>query len=119
MNNISFLKYQILSFVNQIERIYNVNQLESYIVAQIVDTENYDIYFKKAFRFLKDNNFINIGKNNSGTDTVSSLTEKGETVLKFNSWEEYLQNIVLEKQKEKEVKDIDLKLKEATLKKQH
>lgn len=118
MSNINFLKYQILSFVNQTEKIYNVHQLEGSILAQILDTENYDIYFNKAFRFLKDNNFINVGKNNSGTDTVSSLTEKGETILKFNSWEEYQQNIVLEKQKEKEVKDIELKLKEATLKNQ-
>nr|WP_309756064.1 hypothetical protein [Flavobacterium sp.] len=118
MENVDYLKYQILYFVNNIERTYNVNQLEESILSQILDRENYDDYFDSAFRFLKNNSFISVGKNNTGTDTVSSLTEKGETVLKFGSWEKYLQNIVLEKQKEKEIKDIDLKLKEATLKNQ-
>ena len=118
MNNIDYLKYQILSFVNHIERIYNVRQLEHSVLSQILDKDDYSDYFDKAFRFLKDNSFINVGKNNSGIDTVSSLTEKGESVLKFNSWEEYLQSITLEKQIEKDPKYIDFKLKEATLKNQ-
>ena len=116
MEKVDYLKYQILSFINHIEYVCNVRQLESMILSQILNKEDYSPYFNKAFRFLKDNDFINVGKNNSELDTVSSLTEKGESALKFSSWEEYLNNIALEKQKEDANKDIDFKLKEVTLK---
>jgi len=116
MEETNYLKYKVLSFVNHIERNYNVQQLEYAIMEQILNREDYKNYFGKAFRFLKDNNFINVGKNSNGTDTVSSLTERGETVLKFQNWEEYENNIKTEKNKDKEIKDIDFQLKKATLK---
>lgn len=118
MKESGYLKYQILLFVKNINRSYNTHQLEHAIGNQIIDFENYQNYFSKAFDYLKDNSFINTGINNKGTDTVSSLTEKGEAVLKFDSWEEYIQSLELAQQKEREIKNIDFELKKTTLKNQ-
>lgn len=118
MNEEYYLRYQILIFVKNMEHSHNTHQLEWKINQQISDFEKYKSFFGKTFNYLKNNGFIHTGKNNRGNDTVSGLTEKGETVLKFNSWEEYLQNIKSEKQKEKEIKNVDLELKKITLKNQ-
>ncbi|KAB1230848.1 hypothetical protein [Chryseobacterium viscerum] len=92
MNEENYLRHQILIGVSNITRTHNIRQLEGVIMNQISDFENYKAYYNKAFNYLKNNGFINTSVNNIGTDTVESLTEKGEAVLKFNSWEDYLEN---------------------------
>ncbi|MCG2793051.1 MAG: hypothetical protein L6262_05860 [Weeksellaceae bacterium] len=92
MNEENYLKYQILVGVNNITRTHNIRQLEGVIMDQILDFENYKNYYGKSFNYLKNNGFIHTSVNNSGMDTVESLTEKGEDVLKFDSWENYLED---------------------------
>lgn len=99
MNEENYLKYQILVGVNNITRTHNIRQLEGVIMNQILDFENYQNYYGKSFNYLKNNGFIHTSVNNSGMDTVESLTEKGEDVLKFDSWEDYLEG----KQKNKQI----------------
>lgn len=89
MNEENYLKYKILLFVNTMERTHNIHQLKQSVMGQLLDTENYVNYFDKSYRYLRDNGFINGGVNNSGWETISSLTEKGESVLKFDSWEDF------------------------------
>ncbi|MDV7698000.1 hypothetical protein N6B72_13825 [Chryseobacterium soli] len=91
MNEENYLKYQILVGVNNITRTHNIRQLEGVIMNQILDFENYQKYYSKSFNYLKNNGFIHTSVNNSGMDTVENLTEKGEDVLKFDSWENYLE----------------------------
>lgn len=122
MNRTDFLKYNMLVFINNIDRIYNVLQMEQSILSKIINEKNYEEGDKdklgKAYLFLKGNEFINTGVNSNGTETISSLTEKGENVLEYNSWKEYLSHKEEEKSNDKKLKKTDLKLKQTTLKNQ-
>lgn len=101
----------ILFIVKNMQRSHNIDQLKYKVMQQIQNYEEYESFFDIAFDYLKNNGYINTGKNNIVNDTVFSLTEKGESVLEFGSWEEYLQCIKSEKQKKEEYKKVDLELK--------
>lgn len=84
------LRYGILFFVSNMKQSHRDDQIEYFVLNQETDKENYQPLFDKSFNYLKDNGFMNVKEKNNGDNVVSSLTEKGETVLKFSSWEEYL-----------------------------
>lgn len=114
----NYLKFKILVFIKDMSRTYNVVQFESKLYSAIENYEDYKKYFGKVVNGLKDEGLIYTGKNNTGTTTITGISEKGKNILRFNNWEEYEDSINLEKQKEKDLKTLDFKLKEITLKNQ-
>ncbi|MDV7698815.1 hypothetical protein N6B72_17955 [Chryseobacterium soli] len=114
----NYLKYQILLFGKDMLHPHNTHQLDSGLYKRIENYEQYKTYFQKSFNSLKDDGYIYTSTNNTGTPTITGITDKGKQILRFNNWNEYEDSLNLEKQKEKDLKDLDLKLKEITLKNQ-
>lgn len=114
----NYLKFKILVFVKDMSQTHNIFQFESKLYGVMENYEDYKKYFGKAINSLKDEGLIYTSKNNTGTTTVTGISEKGKNILRFNSWDEYEDSLNLEKQKEKDLKALDYKLKEITLKNQ-
>ncbi|MCD1117906.1 hypothetical protein [Chryseobacterium turcicum] len=114
----NYLKFKILVFVRDMIQTYNIIQFEGELDNAIENYKNYKKYFEKAVNGLKDEGLIYTSKNNTGTTIITGISDKGKNILRFNNWNEYEDSLNLEKQKEKDLKALDYKLKEITLKNQ-
>jgi hypothetical protein len=117
MENENQLRFTILKVVKKLGSL-NTTQLEQNIIHYIPNyPKDYVNLFNKAVTYLRDNAYLNTIDTNTGIK-ITSISEKGESVLNFQNWEDFEESIHNKKLKEKKIQDIDIELKEKTLKNQ-